>query len=75
MAVPTFDVFKKDRSGEPVWLETTTDLEAAADRLKQLANTSPGEYFVFSQYNQQIVAIEGSKSSIPSARQTSLSWR
>jgi hypothetical protein len=31
MAVPTFDVFMKDCSGKPVWLEAVTDLKAAAN--------------------------------------------
>ncbi len=61
MAVPTFDVFKKDCSGKPVWLEAVPDLKTAASRLKQLAHTSPGEYFVFSQHTQQIVTMEAGK--------------
>jgi hypothetical protein len=59
MAVPTFDVFRKDCSGKAVWVEAVTDLKTAASRLKQLAHTSPGEYFVFSQHTQQIIAMEG----------------
>jgi hypothetical protein len=39
------------------------DLTSAAKRLKQLALTVPGEYFIFSQAAQKIVAVEGTPES------------
>jgi hypothetical protein len=56
MQIASFDLFRKDADGTAVWLDCTTDLEAARDRLTQLATTSvPGEYFVFDQSRQRIV--------------------
>jgi hypothetical protein len=51
------DIFRKDVRGNIVWLESATDLETARSRLSQLASVIPGEYFVFDQRTQQIVAI------------------
>ena len=57
MQIAPFDLFRKDADGTTVWLDCTPDLEAARDRLTQLAITSlPGEYFVFDQSRQRIVA-------------------
>jgi len=52
----TFDLFRKHVDGTAVWLGCTGDLETARDRLTQLAIGLPGEYFVFDQSKQQIVA-------------------
>jgi hypothetical protein len=52
----TFDLFRKDADGAAVWLGCTPDLETARDRLTQLATGLPGEYFVFDQSRQRIVA-------------------
>jgi len=57
MQIAPFDLFRKEADGTSVCLECTPDLEAARDRLTQLAITSlPGEYFVFDQSRQRIVA-------------------
>ena len=61
MAIPTFDLFKRDSSGRLIWLGVADDLKAAAGRLKELASTTPGEYLVFSQRAQEIVAEEPAK--------------
>jgi hypothetical protein len=50
------DIFTKDKQGNPVWLDCVTDFKAAQFRLKQLASSTPGEYFVFDQRTQQIAA-------------------
>jgi hypothetical protein len=57
MSLPALDIFKKDQSGIPVWVDAATDLEAARHRLNQLASALPGEYFAFHQRTQRIVEI------------------
>jgi hypothetical protein len=39
-----------------IWVETASELSHAKDRLQQLNAATPGEYFVFDQKSQQIVA-------------------
>ena len=63
MSTPAFDLFRIDPSGNPIWIDMVADLTAAAQCLRQLARTAPGEYFVFSQAAQKIVAVEGSRAS------------
>jgi hypothetical protein len=46
--VPPFDIFKRQCGGSVRWLELVTDLGAAKARVKELAESSPGEYFIFS---------------------------
>lgn len=59
MSTSAFDLFRMDTSGQPIWMGVILgDINSAANRLKQLARTSPGEYFVFSQASQKIVAVE-----------------
>jgi hypothetical protein len=59
MSTPAFDLFRMDTSGQPIWMGMIIgDINSAAKRLKQLARTFPGEYFVFSQAAQKIVVVE-----------------
>jgi len=46
--VPPFDIFKRQGGGSVRWLGVLTDLETAKVRVKELAKTIPGEYFIFS---------------------------
>ena len=61
MPIPTFDLFKRDSCGRLIWLGVANDLKAAAGRLKELASSTPGEYLVFSQQAQKIVAVQSAK--------------
>jgi hypothetical protein len=61
MQIPTFDLFKRDNSGRLIWLGVADDLKAAAGRLRELASSTPGEYLVFSQQAQKMVALEAVK--------------
>lgn len=61
MQIPTFDLFRRDSSGRLIWLGVADDLKAAAGTLKELASNAPGEYLVFSQQAQKMVAIEALK--------------
>lgn len=47
--VPPFDIFRAERDGDVLWLESATDLEAAWARVKMLAASTPGEYLILSQ--------------------------
>jgi hypothetical protein len=55
MLSPVLHIFKKDASGNPIWIDAVTDLETARHCLSQLASAFPGEYFVFDQRTQEIV--------------------
>jgi hypothetical protein len=46
--VPPFDIFKRQGGGSVRWLGVVTDLEAAKLRVRELAESIPGEYFIFS---------------------------
>jgi hypothetical protein len=60
MTSPCLDIFKKDRRGNPIWVDAVGDLENARLRLSQLSSIAPGEYFVFDQRNHEIVVRLGS---------------
>jgi hypothetical protein len=51
-----YDLLKRDEDGSFIWLEAVRDLPGAQARLQDLSATTPGEYFVFDQRVQQIVA-------------------
>jgi hypothetical protein len=55
MKATPYDLFRKDLLGTPVWMEAVEDLETANLRMMEMADRSPGEYFVFSQETQEIV--------------------
>lgn len=55
MKAAFYDIFRKDLLGTPVWMESAHDIETAKVRLMEMAERSPGEYFVFSQQTQEIV--------------------
>ncbi len=55
MRATPFDIFRKDLLGTPVWMETVEDIETAKCRVRELADRSPGEYFVFSRETEEIV--------------------
>ncbi len=61
MPIPTFDLFRRESTGRLIWLGVADDLKAAAGRLKALASNTPGEYLVFSQQAQKMVALEAVK--------------
>lgn len=56
MHLTPFDILRRHDDGSFIWLEAAQDLTVAQLRLQQLSEHSPGEYFVFDQRNQQIVA-------------------
>jgi hypothetical protein len=56
MRAPHLDILKRQKDGSFVWIEAASDVNVAEQRLSQLVSISPGEYFVFDQRTQQIVA-------------------
>lgn len=56
MKAAFYDIFRKDLLGTPVWMESAQDVETARVRLMEMAERSPGQYFVFSQETQEIVS-------------------
>jgi hypothetical protein len=53
---PPFDILKKIDGVNFEWDGAVRDLQAAEARIQELQARSPGEYVVFSQRTQQIVA-------------------
>jgi hypothetical protein len=56
MRTPHLDILKRQSDGSFVWIEAVSDLRVAEERISHLASMAPGEYFVFDQRSQQIVA-------------------
>ena len=56
MNIPSLDIFRRDVCGNPVWIDSVEDLRTAQIRLNQLVSELPGEYFVFDQRTNRIVA-------------------
>lgn len=56
MSSSPYDILRRDRDGSFIWLEAAAELAHARDRLQQLYAATAGEYFVFDQKSQQIVA-------------------
>ena len=53
---PPFDILKKTDVVNFEWVELVRDLQTAESRIQELQARSPGEYVVFSQRTQQVVA-------------------
>jgi hypothetical protein len=53
---PSFDILKKIDVVNFQWVELVRDLQTAEARIQELQARSPGEYVIFSQRTQQIVA-------------------
>jgi hypothetical protein len=51
----TYDIFSGSNDGEPLWLEVVEGLEAARQRIKELANEKPGTYFLFDCSSQKVL--------------------
>lgn len=67
MTTPSYDIFRRDDTGDPVWIEAVTDLEAAKGRIRELSAATPGRYVVFSQKSGRMVS-GGTVLSSPAAR-------
>ena len=56
MSSAPYDILRRHSDGSLIWLEASFELTHARARLQQLYAAAPGEYFVFDQKTQQIVA-------------------
>ncbi len=56
MTATPFDILRCHLDGGFIWLEAASNLADARARLKTLQASVPGDYFVFDQASQQIVA-------------------
>jgi hypothetical protein len=52
-----FDILKKLPDGGIVWIEAAKDLETARERIKLFATCKPGEYVIFCQKTQAVIAM------------------
>jgi hypothetical protein len=62
-----YNIFKRDASGVPVWIEAVDDLKTAKGRIIELSIESPGQYVVFSQGSGRVVS-SGTIVASPAAR-------
>jgi hypothetical protein len=67
MAAPSYDIFRRDDTGDPVWIEAVADLDTAKGRIIELSSTAPGQYVVFSQRSGRMVS-SGTVVASPTAR-------
>jgi hypothetical protein len=56
MKEPTFDIFKGTSDKDAIWVEAVQGLAKACQRMEEIAENFPGEYFVFSQQSHSILA-------------------
>ena len=69
MPSQSFDIFRRDAGGNPVWVEAARDLEMAKSRIIELSASAPGTYVVFSQRSGRMVS-SGTVVASPAARAT-----
>ena len=56
MRIAPFDILKRHHDGSFIWLEEASDLRDANTRVQELSVQSPGDYFVFDQKTQVVLA-------------------
>jgi hypothetical protein len=61
--VPPFDIFKMEKD-QLHWLESAQDFEAGKAPIELLANTSPGDYVIFSQTTKNRFLIKADQTGI-----------
>jgi hypothetical protein len=67
MAPLSYNIFKRDAGGSPIWVEAVHDLQTAKSRVIELSAQSPGQYVVFSQSSGRVVSC-GTIVASPAAR-------
>ena len=56
-----YDVFKGIPKKNPLWLGSVNGLERAAELMKRMATSLPGDYFVSSAVTSEVVAVSSQK--------------
>jgi hypothetical protein len=69
MVTQPYDIFRRDETGDPVWIEAVSDLETAKTRIIELSSAAPGQYVVFNHSNGRMVS-SGTVITSPAARAT-----
>jgi hypothetical protein len=69
MPSQSYDIFRRDAGGDPVWVEAARDVETAKSRIIELSASAPGTYVVFSQRSGRMVS-SGTVVASPAARAT-----
>jgi hypothetical protein len=49
------DIFQRLPDGEPIWIKAVETLDQAKEQITQLAESTPGRYFVFDTNRSLIV--------------------
>jgi hypothetical protein len=52
----TFDIFRGTSDKDALWLEAVEGSVSASRRMEQIAEASPGQYFVFEPQSRAIIA-------------------
>lgn len=55
-AMDEYHIFSGSPEKDPLWIELTHGLEAANERVKQLAEKAPGRYFIFDPRTSAVVS-------------------
>lgn len=55
MLIAAYDIFSGFFDKDPFWLESAVDLSAASERMKSIAETKPGPYFIFCSHSRSVV--------------------
>jgi hypothetical protein len=63
----SYDIFKRDEGGVPVWVAAVRDPETARSRIRELSAEAPGQYLVISQRTGRLVS-SGTIVASPAAR-------
>lgn len=50
-----FDIFTTLPDGRPLWVECIEGVEEARRRMKTLANSQPGDYFIYSEKSGGVI--------------------
>jgi hypothetical protein len=56
MQTDLVDVMRKQNDGSLIWIEAAQNVDIAKSRINAFARTAPGEYIIFDQITQQVVA-------------------
>jgi len=56
MSIHTFDIFLGSGVNDALWLESIEGLDAATERMKEIAAQRPGTYFVLSLPDRFVIA-------------------
>jgi hypothetical protein len=51
-----YDIFSGGADNDPMWVEAAETLDAAQERMKSLALSKPGSYFIFCSKTRTVVA-------------------